>query len=111
MNPDARLLRNPFVALAPTDDGYLAYDVARNRLHRLNPAAALIIELCDGTRTAPALVSDVAPLVADAAQDACMRWIDGALADDLVTPLAPGASGPEAPDTNYFISDVRVLGP
>lgn len=104
MNPDARLLRNPFVALAPTDDGYLAYDVARNRLHRLNPAAALIIELCDGTRTASALVSDVAPLVADAAQDACMRWIDGALADDLVAPLAPGASGPEAPDTNYFIS-------
>jgi hypothetical protein len=66
MNADARLLRIPFVALAPTDDGYLVYDVAHDRLHRLNPAAALIVELCDGTRTAAALVSDLAPMVSDA---------------------------------------------
>jgi len=104
MNPDARLLRNPFVALAPTDDGYLAYDVRRNRLHRLNPSAALIIELCDGTRSAASLVDDLAALVADDARAGCARWIEGAIEDDLLKPLAPATSGPAAPDAAYFSS-------
>ena len=104
MEPEALLLRNPFVALAPTDEGYLAYDVARNRLHRLNPSAALIIELCDGTRSAAALVDDLAPLVADDSRAGCLRWIEGAIHDDLLKPLAPGASGPAAPEAGYFSS-------
>ena len=108
MDSDALLLRNPFVALAPTDDGYLAYDVTRNRLHRLNPSAALIIELCDGTRSAASLVDDLAPLVGDA-RDGCMRWIEGAIQDDLLKPLAPGASGPAAPDAGYFSSRASQL--
>jgi len=108
MNADALLLRNPFVALAPADDGYLAYDVARNRLHRLNPSAALIIELCDGTRSAASLVDDLALLV-DEARAGCMRWIEGAIEDDLLKPLAPGASGPSAPDAGYFSSRALQL--
>ena len=113
MNADARLLRNPFVALAPTDDGYLAYDVTRHRLHRLNPAAALIVELCDGTRTAATLISDLAPLVADDAHAGCARWIDGAIEDDLLKMLAPGASAPAAPSPDYFAtlaSELRSQG-
>ena len=109
MNPDARLLRNPFVALAPTDDGYLAYDVAGHRLHRLNPAAALIVELCDGTRTATSLVSDLAPLVADDAHAGCARWIEGAIEADLLKTLAPGTSGPAAPPADYFASQASRL--
>jgi predicted TPR repeat methyltransferase len=104
MTADLRLLRNPLVALAPADDGYLAYDTVRDRLHRLNPAAALILELCDGTRTAAALAADVAPLVAGEAQTGCARWIGRAIEDDLVKTLAPGAPGPRAPAGDYFVS-------
>ena len=104
MNADARLLRNPFVALAPTDDGYLAYDVAHARLHRLNPAAALIVEVCDGTRTAAALVADLAPMVSDGAQEGCARWIERAIDDDLLETIAPGASAPDGPTADYFAS-------
>jgi hypothetical protein len=31
-------------------DGQLVYDVATDRVHHLNPTAALILELCDGSR-------------------------------------------------------------
>ncbi len=109
MKPQALLLRNPFVALAPTDDGYLAYDVSRNRLHRLNPTAALIVELCDGTRSAAALVDDLAPLVADDAGAGCLRWIEGAIDDGLLKPVAPGASGAAGPEAGYFSSQALRL--
>src|SRR5438552_301786 len=104
MNLDARLLRNPFVALAPTDDGYLAYDATRDRLHRLNPAAALIVELCDGTRTARTLIADLAPLVADDAHAGCQTWIESAIENDLLKLLTPGTSDPSVPPADYFAS-------
>ena len=105
MNPDARLLRNPLVALAPTDEGYLAYDTTGDRIHRLNAAAALIVELSDGTRTADALIADIAPMVAgEEARAGCARWIAGAIEDNLLKTLAPGASGPAAPAGEYFSS-------
>ena len=110
MNPDVRLLRNPFVALAPTDEGYFAYDTARDRLHRLNAAAALIVELSDGTRTPGALIADLAPMVGgDEAQAGCARWIAGAVESDLLKTIAPGAFGPDAPDSDYFSSRASQL--
>ncbi len=33
-------------------DGYVIYDAPRDRVHFLNPAGAIVLELCDGTRTA-----------------------------------------------------------
>jgi predicted TPR repeat methyltransferase len=104
MNPDVRLLRNPQVALAPTDDGYLAYDHTRNKLHRLNPAAALIVELCDGTRTTREVARDLAAVVAGDAEDACRRWIDEAIENDLLQCIAPGAAAPETPAPEFFSS-------
>ena len=59
MSADPHLLRNPFLALAPDHDGYIAYDIERNRLHKLNAAASLIVELADGTRTAAAGTSSM----------------------------------------------------
>ena len=97
MNTNLRLLRNPLVALAPAEDGYLAYDASRHRLHRLTAAAALIVELCDGTRTAAAILADVAPIVAGDAVAGCARWIDGALEDGLLESIEPGASGAATP--------------
>ena len=59
----SHLFVNPSVVLAASSDGYLAYDVDSNRLHRLNPTAALIVELCDGTRSRKQILDTVEPLL------------------------------------------------
>ena len=102
MNTNVQPLRNPLVALAPAEDGYLAYDARRHRLHRLNAAAALIVELCDGTRTAKSILADVAPFIADDASVGCAQWIDGALEDGLLSNLEAGESALTAPLPSYF---------
>lgn len=37
------------------DDGYVVYQSDRDRVHYLNPTAALILELCNGRNQATAL--------------------------------------------------------
>src|SRR3954469_19887728 len=103
MNADARLLRNPSVALAPTEDAYLAYDIDSARLHRLNPAAALLIELCDGTRTADDLVAQVAPFMEGDAEAGCRSWIASAVDSGLVKAVA-GSVVPDGPPIESFSS-------
>lgn len=34
------------------NDGFIIYDAARDRVHFLNATGAIVLELCDGTRTA-----------------------------------------------------------
>lgn len=43
-------------------DGYVIYDEPRERVHYLNPTAAVIYTVCDGTRT----VDDIQALLRDA---------------------------------------------
>lgn len=38
--------------LTPVDDGFIAYDDARDRVHHLNHEAALVFVLCNGQSTA-----------------------------------------------------------
>src|SRR5216683_3063542 len=42
---------NPVILLSPVENGYVAYDPVADRIHHLNPIAALLAELCDGSRT------------------------------------------------------------
>ena len=44
-----------------TDDGLIVYQESTDRVHHLNPTAAVVLELCDGTRSA----DDIARLVAE----------------------------------------------
>jgi hypothetical protein len=44
-----------------TDDGLVIYQESTDRVHHLNPTAAVVFELCDGTRSA----QDIARLVAE----------------------------------------------
>ena len=82
--PISRPLRlSPSVLLSAAEDGYVAYDIRRDRLVRLSATAALIIELCDGTRDLDRLQADLAPLVGDSRQG-CLDWIDTALHERLV---------------------------
>lgn len=39
-----------------TDDGYMIYEPEKDRVHYLNPSAALILELCTGANTTAAIV-------------------------------------------------------
>jgi predicted TPR repeat methyltransferase len=109
MNADARILRNPSVALAPTEDAYLAYDIDAARLHRLNPAAALLIELCDGTRTTDQLIANVIPFMQGDAEAGCRQWIEWAVESGLVRALAPGSAPPAAPALESFSTLARQL--
>jgi len=46
----------------PVEDGFMIYQPARDRVHYLNHTAVLVLEFCDGNRTA----SDIAKLVQQA---------------------------------------------
>ena len=43
---------HPAILISPVEGGYVAYDPGTDKLHQLNPTAALIVELCDGSRSA-----------------------------------------------------------
>jgi PqqD family protein of HPr-rel-A system len=42
------------------EDGYFVSDVARGKVHFLNPTAAAVFELCDGAHDADAIASALA---------------------------------------------------
>jgi len=46
--------------LNETDDGMIVYQESTDRVHHLNPTAAVILELCDGSRTAHDIAAAVA---------------------------------------------------
>jgi hypothetical protein len=43
------LERAPGIEIREAPDGLVVYDAGRDRLHYLNPTAALLLESCDGT--------------------------------------------------------------
>jgi hypothetical protein len=43
-----------------TDDGLIVYQESTDRVHHLNPSAAVVLELCDGTRSADVIARLVA---------------------------------------------------
>jgi predicted TPR repeat methyltransferase len=108
MKSDDRILRNPLVALAPAEDGYLAYDIETSRLHRLNTAATLIIELSDGTRTAADVCLQLAPLL-DSTPEGCTPWIEAARSGGLLKSVTAGVPLPAAPSPREFASLARRL--
>lgn len=42
------------------EDGLVVYDPARDMVHHLNPSAAMIFDLCDGTRDIEAIANVLA---------------------------------------------------
>jgi hypothetical protein len=80
--------------LTPVADGFIAYDEARDRVHYLNPTAALVFVLCSGSNTA----DDMARLIqAQFDLDAApQQEIDALLAqfadEGLVVPIEQPAS-------------------
>jgi predicted TPR repeat methyltransferase len=109
MNADDRILRNPRVALAPSDDGYLAYNTENSQLHRLNTAASVIVELSDGTLTADEICRQVLPFVGTADPAPLKHWIESALTEGLLKAYRPQESLPAEPNPSEFATIAREL--
>ena len=59
MDATDRPTRRPHLEITAAEDGYIVYDPTTDRVHHLNPTAAVILELCDGTRTDTDIAADV----------------------------------------------------
>ena len=80
--PNPRI--SPVVLLSPVEEGYVAYDPALDRLHQLNPTAALIAELCDGSRSVDEIRDLAGPLLPKGKTGEIDRWIDDAIRAGLL---------------------------
>ena len=84
------LLLNPAVLLTTTESGYLAYDTVTDRLHELNPLAALLVELCDGQRNSDELLDLAAPHLPEDSNHALMQWLEEAINEGLLVVAEDG---------------------
>ena len=66
---------NPVILVSPVENGYVAYDPVLDRLHHLNPAAALIAELSDGSRSIENICALICPLVPEMKPEDASNWI------------------------------------
>lgn len=71
--PNPRI--NPVLLVSPVENGYVAYDPVQDRLHQLNPVAALIAELSDGSRGVEEISELARPFVPDRDAEHVNRWI------------------------------------
>jgi tetratricopeptide (TPR) repeat protein len=85
---------SPGILLSPVEDGYVAYDPAMERLHQLNPVAALLAELCDGSRSITEIRELAAPLMPDGQAPEVDKWIADAMAAGLIAAQSVDAAGP-----------------
>jgi predicted TPR repeat methyltransferase len=67
---------NPAILISPVEGGFVAYDPKRDYLHELNPVAALITELCDGSRSAAEIKTLAGPLMPEGKADLIDRFIE-----------------------------------
>jgi hypothetical protein len=59
-----RLRRSPGLELNEVEDGLIVYQESTERLHHLNPTAAIVFELCDGSHDAASIATIVGELFA-----------------------------------------------
>jgi predicted TPR repeat methyltransferase len=95
----------PGVLLSPVEDGYVAYDPSTDTLHQLNAFAALLTELCDGSRRAEEIRALVAPLLsADRIQE-IDQWMATAQQAGLLVP----SDGQEAAAREFSAAELFDL--
>jgi len=102
-----RLLLKPSVVVSPCDDGALAYDIDSGHLHRLNPLAALIVELTRGQRSQEDILAEVAPLLGESSAVGCEAWIAQAIAEGLLIDAAVATAPPSADELRRISTELR----
>jgi len=101
---------NPQILVSPVQDGYVAYDSASDQLHHLNPLAALLSELCDGTRTVEQIRELVAPLLPEeSVGDAIERWMGEAAKANLISFNGGSQSGIREPTADELAALAKRL--
>ena len=109
MNDSDRIVLSPSVALAPAEDGYLAYDIETGCLHRLNAAAAVIVELCNGQLSRGEISALIAPILGARDPKACDAWINAAHADGLLKFVDGNTPLPSPPQPKELAFTARKL--
>jgi predicted TPR repeat methyltransferase len=82
---------NPVLLLSPVENGYVAYDPDRDWLHQLNPVAALLAELSDGSRSLDEIRGLVAPLLPQDQAATIDQWVVNGKQVGLLTDDEGGA--------------------
>ncbi len=90
-------LRHPAVQFCPGDTGYLAYDPRSDRVHRLNPLATLVVELCDGRRGIEEIQRLACPAIPGATDGLVAECIEAGVSAGLLCTASPAASVLAAP--------------
>jgi hypothetical protein len=74
-------------------DGYLIFDAPNDRVHFLNPTGAILLELCDGTRSEADLVEFLATSfgLAEPPVEPVRECLSALLAQGLIEPCRPAA--------------------
>jgi predicted TPR repeat methyltransferase len=102
---------NPAILISPVEDGYVAYDPVQDNLHQLNPMAALLTELCDGSRTVSEIGDVVAPLLPEGQVSEVDRWVqEGIKAGLLVWEGAKSAPELSVAELVKLTKRLRALG-
>jgi predicted TPR repeat methyltransferase len=96
---------HPGIGLSPDQNGYLAWDPDAERLHELNAAAALIVELCDGSRTVEEIRALAAPFLPQGQAEAVDRWI----AEAVEAGLLDWGTGSIAPLRELSVEELTAL--
>jgi predicted TPR repeat methyltransferase len=104
---------NPVILLSPVEGGYVAYDPVLDRLHQLNPAAALLTELCDGNRSDEEIRELAGPLMPEGKVGEIDRWIDDGIKAGLLVrenSESPGGRELSAEELSTLTKRLKTTG-
>lgn len=96
------------VLVLTIEGGYGVFDVRTKTMHRLNPTAALIVELADGTRTVHEIVETIAPVIGRDKVARSVRWIARAVEQELLVDFDETSENPSEKLTAQQISDLAA---
>lgn len=100
---------SPVILLSPVEEGYVAYDTALDRLHHLNPTAALLAELCDGSRSIEEIRHLAGPLLPEGKTGEIDRWIEEGIGAGLLLQEGPESAWVREPSAAELSARIRRL--